>query len=281
VVILAGLLAACASTSTASSPASSTAPPAAPTSMSSTPRQAVRPPPAHGRFDYQIGGPYSPMPDVRIVERDRRVAPAAGRYNICYVNAFQTQPEENAFWTRRHRTLLLRIGGRYVLDPDWPGEYVLDTSTAAKRAAIAEILDEWFAGCAARGYDAVEPDNLDSWTRSNGRLTRSDNSSLAQLLVLSAHQHGLAVAQKNSPELAPQARRIGFDFAVAEECAVYDECAAYTAAYGAHVLEIEYTDNGRTAFRRSCASRGKQISVILRDRAVVPRGHPGYVYQAC
>ena len=36
-----------------------------------------------------------------------------------------------------------------------------------------------------------------------------------------------------TPELARIGQtRIGFDFAVAEECAVYHECSAYTRAYG-------------------------------------------------
>jgi hypothetical protein len=73
----------------------------------------------------------------------------------------------------------------------------------------------------------------------------------------------------------------GFDFAIAEECQVYSECASYTRAYGRHVIEVEYTDNGRWYYRRACAARGNRISVILRDRDVLPRGHTGYVYRAC
>lgn len=46
-------------------------------------------------------------------------------------------------------------------DPDWPGEYFLDTSTAAKRQAIATIVNGWIDGCANKSYVAVELDNLD------------------------------------------------------------------------------------------------------------------------
>ncbi len=46
-------------------------------------------------FDYQIGGPYSPAKDVATVIRDRHAKPAVGAYNVCYINAFQTQPNDS------------------------------------------------------------------------------------------------------------------------------------------------------------------------------------------
>jgi hypothetical protein len=237
------------------------------------------PPPA-GVADYQLGGAYRPAPDVQIVTRDRTEPPVAGTYSICYVNAFQTQPGSESWWTRRHPDLLLRTaGGKLVGDPDWPDEILLDIRTPAKRSALAAVVRDWFDGCAADGFQAIEPDNLDSWTRSRGLLDRSDTVAFAELLVRDAHRAHLAIAQKNTPELA--ARRLGFDFAVAEECEVFRECGAYTRAYGRRVIEIEYTDNGLSAYRRACAARSGDISIMLRDRDVVPRGAAGYVYRTC
>ncbi|MEZ5194003.1 MAG: hypothetical protein R2734_16945 [Nocardioides sp.] len=55
-------------------------------------------PPTGTDFDYQLGG-NAPLPDhVGIVVRDRKAAPAASAYNVCYVNAFQTQSDEKRFW---------------------------------------------------------------------------------------------------------------------------------------------------------------------------------------
>jgi Glycoside-hydrolase family GH114 len=238
-------------------------------------------PPLGGRFDYQLGGAYTPPAGTAIVVRDRGDAVLRGVYDVCYVNAFQTQPEELAWWQAHHPKVLLRSAGAYVEDPDWPGEVLLDTSTAAKRTELAAVVGSWIAGCAVHGYRAVELDNLDSWTRSGGALTSAGNLAFATLLVRQAHARRLAVAQKNTAELAAQGRRIGFDFAVAEECQVYDECGAYTTAYGRHVLEVEYTDNGLDAFPQACAARGKLISVVLRDRDLVPVGDEGYVYRRC
>jgi len=231
-------------------------------------------PPANGRFDYQLGGAYPPAAGVTVVDRDRTARPAAGVYSICYVNAFQTQPGENAWWTANDDDLQLRDGtGGYLTDPDWPGERILDISTDAKRTRLAAFVGGWFAGCADAGFRAVEPDNLDSYTRSGGALRQGDALAYAQLLKVKAHAAGLAIAQKNAPELAG----LGFDFAIAEECAVYDECDLYQDL----VFEIEYTDSGTAAYRAACARRGGRVSIILRDRDVVAAGTPGYHYEYC
>ncbi len=74
--------------------------------------------PTSGRPDYQLGGGYTPPSGVTIVERDSTDRPAAGRYSICYVNGFQTQPGTLAEWERRAPSALLRDdSGELVADP--------------------------------------------------------------------------------------------------------------------------------------------------------------------
>lgn len=249
-------------------------------------------PPANGQFDYQIGGAYAAAAGAAIVDRDRLAAPAPGKYSICYVNAFQTQPGDAVWWTQNHSNLLVKKDGKYVIDPEWPDEYLLDTSTAAKRTALMAILGPWIDKCAADGFKAVEPDNLDSWTRSKGVLTKASNTAFAKLLVQRAHATNLAIAQKNTSELAPiGVSQIGFDFAIVEECQVWSECEAFTDVYGNQVYEIEYNDNDRDAdgnpvdpisfFNAACAARGSKISIIYRDRDVVPAGDSDYEYKWC
>ena len=251
-----------------------------------TPVDGIVPPPPDATVDYQIGGAYPPASEVDVVIRDHSEQPAEGMYSICYVNAFQAQPDEASDWSERHPDLILRSGdGGAVEDEDW-GEPLLDISTGAKRARLAEIVDGWLADCAERGFRAVEPDNLDSWTRSSGLLTRGDAVEYARLVVERAHARGLAVAQKNAAELTDdEIRRIGFDFAIAEDCQRYSwgrlsECDRYLSVYGDRVIEIEYTDGGG-AFDAACRARGDRISILLRDRDVVPRGEPGYVSRHC
>jgi glycosyl hydrolase family 114 len=238
-------------------------------------------PPVNAPFSYQIGGAFPPEPGVQIVDRDRHDRPAAGLYNVCYINAFQSQQDEHRWWLAHHRDLLLFRHGHPVIDGGW-NEQLLDTSTAAKRAGLVRIIGGWMAGCARAGFNAVEPDNLDSWSRSQRRLTVHDNLALAARLIRRAHALGLAIAQKNAAEISAKGRRIGFDFAIAEECQAYSECGRYTRAYGRHVIEIEYPDNGgRAGFAAACRARGKRISIVYRDRDVLPAGQRGHLEQHC
>ena len=76
---------------------------------------------------------------------------------------------------------------------------------------------------------------------------------------------------------------VGFDFAVAEECQTEesDNCDSYSDVYGNNMLEIEYTNNGRSVWLAACEARGSVISVIYRDLDVVPFGSKGYHYEEC
>ena len=234
-------------------------------------------------FDYQLGGSYPPPTGVQIVTRDSTSKPAAGLYNICYINGFQTQSEDKNFWLDRHPSLVLRYSdGQPVFDPGWPNEMILDVGTAAKRTAIAAIQGAVIDRCRHKGFQAVEFDNLDSYSRSHHELTLGDDIAEAKLLVARAHADHLAAGQKNTPELGDRGRDdIHFDFAVAEECYRYDECASYTRVYGARVLDIEYTDDLRGTFASDCASRSIPPMTILRDVDLVPRSSKHYVYRAC
>lgn len=143
--------------------------------------------PLHAGFDYQIGGAYPPPSGVRIVTRDRSDSPAPGVYNICYVNAFQAQPDESKAWPA---DLLLRDAhGGVVMDRDW-NEALLDLRTPARRTRVAARVNRWIDACADKGFDAVEPDNYDSYTRSGHLLTANDATAFITLLSAHAHARG-------------------------------------------------------------------------------------------
>lgn len=236
---------------------------------------AVVLPPENAGFDYQLGGAYPAPEGVTIVARDRTEAIAGGAYNICYVNGFQVQPGEEELWDD---DLILRDdAGEPVIDADWD-EALLDTSTADKRMRIAEELGRFIDGCGLKGFDAIEIDNLDSYSRSEGRLRQDD--AVALMALLSAHAHGLvmAIAQKSSTELLARRAEMGTDFAVAEECARYDECGDYVDAYGAGVLMIEYRDED---FAAGCEAYGDTHPIVRRDLDLVTPDDGAYVYEGC
>lgn len=234
-------------------------------------------PPPNAGLDYQLGGAYAPPPGVDIVTRDRNAPSAGALYDICYVNGYQSQPDEETFWLNDHPDLVLRDGnGDPVIDPDW-NEMLLDITTPEKRSALAVIVGGWIDGCAAAGFEAVEIDNLDTYSRSGGLVVEDDAVAFMQLLSARAHAAGLAIAQKNSAEIVARRSEMGTDFAVAEECNVYDECDVYTGAYGDAVLVIEYTQG---AFATGC-SAFPQLSIVLRDLDLVTPADAGYVYDGC
>ena len=137
-------------------------------------------------------------------------------------------------------------------------------------------------GCADKGFEAVEFDNLDSYSRSEGLLERADAIAMATLLVQAGHENVLAVAQKNSAELLGQAASaIGFDFVIVEECDQFEECADFTDFYGDAVIDIEYTDDLRRPFADVCADAATPRITMLRDRDLTPPGSPDYVYEHC
>ncbi|CAN5175690.1 endo alpha-1,4 polygalactosaminidase [soil metagenome] len=230
---------------------------------------AREPLPVGTDVDYQLGGAADRPDNVGIIARDRTETPAEGRYNICYVNGFQTQPDAKKLW-RRHERLLLHRHGRLVIDGNW-GEWLLDVRTKAKRKRLMKIVGPWVDGCADDGFAAVEFDNLDSFTRSHHLIKRRAGLVFAHQLVRRAHRADLMAGQKNLAGY--DGTTIGFDFAVSEECARYDECGRYVDHFGDQVVMIEY----RAAdFRAACRDFGDTHAVVLRDLALQPSYEPTY-----
>ncbi|MEN0084232.1 MAG: endo alpha-1,4 polygalactosaminidase [Leifsonia sp.] len=241
----------------------------------------VRLPPADARFDYQLGAAYTPPQRVAVVERDRTAAPAGAGYDICYVNGFQTQPADSRAFASEHPELVVQTPDGPLVDEGWPDEYLFDTSTPDKRAALEKLVGSWIRGCAHSGFAAVEIDNLDSYTRSEGVLSAKDNLDLAARYARIAHDAGLAIAQKNTADQTKRLKDLGYDFAVTESCYRFSECDAYTAVYPV-VLDIEYDDElGAAAFGRACADTARPKTMILRDHSLVGPDDAGYVYRSC
>jgi hypothetical protein len=156
----------------------------------------------------------------------------AGRHVICYVNvgAYEDfRPDQAAFPAE--------LLGR-PLD-GWPGERWLDI----RRWDLLEpLLAERLARCRQKGFDGVEPDNVDAYANDSGfPLTADDQLLFNRRVADLAHSAGLAVGLKNDVEQA--AALVGvMDFAVNEECARYRECdalAVFTRA-GKPVFHAEY-----------------------------------------
>jgi hypothetical protein len=155
-----------------------------------------------------------------------------GRHAVCYVNAGAWEnwrPDKGDFPTS--------VLGK-PLD-GWPGERWLDIR---RIGVLGPIMRARIQMCATKGFDAVEPDNIEGYANRTGfSLAGSDQLRYNRWFANAVHKAGLSVALKNDlgqvDALLPS-----FDFAIVEECFQYRECgkAVPFIDAGKAVLETEY-----------------------------------------
>lgn len=105
---------------------------------------------------------------------------------------------------------------------DHPNERWLDV----RSANVLRIMQARLDLAARRGFDGVEPDNVDGYTNNSGfPLTADDQLAFNRFVANEAHRRGLSVGLKNDLDQVPQLVAY-FDFAVNEQCHEFNECDA-------------------------------------------------------
>ena len=147
----------------------------------------------------------------------------------------------------------------------WSGEKWLDIRRIDLLSPIMLArLDE----CAAKGFDGVEPDNMQIWDNDTGfPLTYEDQLHYSLWLAEEAHKRGMAIGQKNAPDQTKDLVGV-FDFAITEDAFYYDwakDMLPYIQA-NKPVFAAEYTDfpGDFQAFCRQSEELG--FSTILKHR---------------
>jgi hypothetical protein len=129
-------------------------------------------------------------------------------------------------------------------DAGWPGEKWLDIR---QLSILLPIMKARFAMCVRKGFDAIDPDNVDGVENDTGfPLTLKDQLSYDRAIAAAAHADGLSVALKSDADEARALER-SFDFVVNEQCVQYDECGELKTFvnHGKAVYDIEYTTSLR------------------------------------
>lgn len=120
----------------------------------------------------------------------------------------------------------------------WPGEKWLNP----KHPKVIELLLKRVELAKSKGCDAVDLDNIDSYTYSESKvgfkITMQDDLNLARKVCEKAASLGLGFAQKNGLEMIP-ALKDCVTLYINESCQEYKECDAYKNV-GKPVLNIEY-----------------------------------------
>jgi hypothetical protein len=156
---------------------------------------------------------------------------AEGKHVICYIDvgtAEDFRPDYSEF----PKSVLGRSNG-------WPGERWLDI----RRLSVLEpIMAARFQMCREKGFDAVEPDNIEGYANKTGfPLSAAEQLTYDEWVANEVHSLGMSVLQKNDGEQTPQLFAY-FDGALSEQCNQYSECADFDPylAAGEPVLNAEY-----------------------------------------
>ncbi len=201
--------------------------------------------------------------DIDLFDNDAQVVAelhSRGRRVICYLDAGsweEWRPDATAFPTEV-------LGKAY---PGWEGERWIDIR---RLDVLGPILARRLDLCRDKGFDGVEPDNVDGYLQLTGfDLTEADQLTFNRWLAHEAHARGLSVGLKNAPELA-SVLVADFDWAMTEDCFIQDWCQSMLPFLqaGKAVFAAEYTDSG-VDFKAACkVLRPLGFSLILKERGL-------------
>jgi hypothetical protein len=139
---------------------------------------------------------------------------AAGRHVVCYLDVGTYEPgrpDSSAFPQS--------VIGKEL--PDWPGEHWLDIR---RLDVLGPIMERRLDLCRQKGFDAVEPDNVDAYANDSGfGLSAADQLRYNRFIARAAHDRGLSVGLKNDLDQVA-ALQPAFDWALNEQCFQYNEC---------------------------------------------------------
>ena len=219
-------------------------------------------------FDWQLGDTVDTSIDAQVYDIDlfstdaKLVAAlhAQGRKVICYINVGAWEdfrPDKDMF---PHSV----IGKDYV---NWKGEKWLDIRQIK---LLDPIMQARLDLCQAKGFDAVEPDNIDGYATDTGfPLTADDQLSFNRWIAQEAHKRGLSIGLKNDSAQVSDMLS-SFDWALTEDCFQQGWCNQVMPFIqdGKAVFATEYTDTG-IKFDAFCSlAQRMKFSLILKNRAL-------------
>lgn len=224
-------------------------------------------PPVALRWQWQLSG--SPldlsldvdMYDIDLFETDASVIVALhaqGRKAVCYMSVGSWEdwrPDAGQFPASV-------IGEDYQ---GWPGERWLDIRQIE---LLAPVMRARLDLCRDKGFDGIEPDNIDGYTNDTGfPLTYDDQVRYNLWLADEAHARGLSIGLKNDPDQVADLLPY-FDWALTEDCFAEGWCEMMTPfiEVGKPVFAAEYTDTGAGIEQLCQSAERMNFSLILKDR---------------
>lgn len=201
------------------------------------------------------------MYDIDLFDNDANVVAslhAQGRKVVCYVSVGSWEdwrPDKDRFPDSV-------IGKDY---PGWTGENWLDIRQIE---LLAPIMRARLDLCRDKGFDGIEPDNIDGYTNDTGfPLTAEDQLKYNLWLADEAHARGLSIGLKNDADQVTNLLPY-FDWALTEDCFAEGWCEDMTQfiEMGKPVFAAEYTDSGVSIEQLCSEARRLNFSLILKNR---------------
>jgi uncharacterized repeat protein (TIGR01451 family) len=150
--------------------------------------------------------------------------------------------------------------------------------------AFALLLEARFKMCADKGFDALEPDNLQNDENAGGKVSLQEQIDFNGWVADTAHAYGLAAFQKNGPDKVLLKDKTGkmmvekFDGILNEECQQFGECGPLA----------EYVKRGKLALNTEYAgtldctlSNSLVINSIMKDLNLTGGNMAKYTRKTC
>lgn len=199
---------------------------------------------------YDIDGEYNTRATVNYLQNK-------GKKVICYFDAGVYEDYRSDAY--RFQQLSPQIWG--AADEPWDGSYWLDIRRVSE---LEPIMKDRMQMCKDKGFDAIEPDEIDGWENANGfantpytnaegvthyGITHQDQLIYNKALAQWAHELGMSIGQKGD---IIQTRDLvdHFDWTLNEECFQYNECTnPYDPNLRRTVLGLQlYTQANKAVF---------------------------------
>jgi hypothetical protein len=210
-----------------------------------------------GKFDFNVKADVYDI-DLHVHESAVEYFHSQGAKVICYISvgSFENWREDADQFPEEV------LGKKYE---GWSGERWLDIR---RIDLLAPIMLARLDDCTEKGFDAVEPDNIEIHTNDTGfPLTYEDQLRYAVWLANEAHARGLAIGLKNAPDQVKDLVEL-YDFAITEDCFYYDWCREMVPFIeaGKAVFAAEYTDLDGDFSKYCELSAELGFSTILKNR---------------
>jgi hypothetical protein len=187
-----------------------------------------------------------------------RTLHAMGRHVVCYVDVGTWEdwrPDAKEF----RKSVLGKPDGR------WPGERWLDIR---QTSVLEPIMESRFQLCKRKGFDAMDPDNIDGYANDTGfPLTYAEQLTYDTWVASAAHALGLTADEKGDVGQVEDLVKV-FDFAVVEQCYAQGWCSRFSPYTRRNrlVVDVEYGIGERRFLRGACplAAQYRETAILKR-----------------